>query len=154
MVRCPVTRVLEDPAQLTRFKPGQGRDITDIEFDAAFAELAGTCKIDDEEIAVELKVLIVANRGTANASRQASFAIFIAVVDQDRNVIIHDGKALRKGFEGQVKFPGNQTRVTYTDEFEITIPMKSGQSAGEFLNFFGFELTRGELEYNRNRLRR
>jgi hypothetical protein len=154
VARCPVTRVLEDPAQLTRFKPGQGRDITDIEFDAAFAELAGTCEIDDEEIAVELKVLIVANRGTANASRQASFVFFIAVVDQDRNVMIHDGKALRKGFEGQVEFPGNQTRVTYTDEFELTIPMKSGQSASDFFIFFGFELTRGELEYNRNRLRR
>ena len=154
VVLCPATRVLEDPAQLTRFKPGAGRDITDIDFDAAFAEIDGTCEIDDDEIEIELKVLIVANRGNANVSRQATLPFFIAVVDQDRNVIIHDGKAMRKGFDGKVDFPGNQTRVTYTDDFELTIPTSSGQRANDFLIFFGFELTPEELEYNRTRRRR
>ena len=62
VVQCPVARVLEDPAQMTRFKPGAGRDITDIEFNVAFLENtgAGTCKIDDDKVDVELKVLIVA----------------------------------------------------------------------------------------------
>ncbi len=154
VVQCPVTRVLEDPAQLTRFKSGAGRDITDIEFDAAFAEIGGTCEINDDEIDVELKVLIVANRGTANVSRQATFPFFIAVVDQDRNVLIHDGKALRRRFEGTVDFPGNQSQVTYADEFELTIPTSSGQRASDFLIFFGFELSPEELEYNRTRRRR
>jgi hypothetical protein len=155
-VICPVTRVLEDPAQLTRFKPGVGRDITDIDFDAAFAENtgAGTCEIDDDKIDVELKILIVANRGTANTSRRASFDFFITVVDQDDNVLVQNGSAFWERFEGQVDFSGNQTWVTYTDEFVMTIPLKSGLSARDLRIFIGFELSSEELEYNRTRRRR
>ena len=156
VVQCPVVRVLEDPAQMTRFKPGAGRDITDIEFNVAFLENtgAGTCEVDDDKVDVELKVLIVANRGIANISRQVTFAFFIAVVDQDRNIVIHDGKAMRNRFEGRVDFPGNQTQVIYTDEFELTIPISSGQIASNFLIFFGFELSAEDLEFNRSRRRR
>ena len=156
VVRCPVTRVLEDPAQLTRFKPGAGRDITDIDFDVAFAENtgAGTCEIDEDKIDVELKVLIVANRGTANTSRRGSFDFFITVVDQDDNVLVQNGSAFWEKFEGQVDFPGNQTRVTYTDEFVTTIPLKSGLSARDLRIFIGLELSPEELEYNRSRRRR
>jgi hypothetical protein len=156
VVQCPVTRVLEDPAQLTRFKAGAGRDITDIEFDAAFVENtgAGTCEIDDDEIDVELKVLIVANRGTANVSRQATFAFFITVVDQDDNVLVQNGSAFWERFEGRVDFPGNQTQVTYIDEFVTTIPLKSGLSARDIRIYIGFELSPEELEYNRTRRRR
>lgn len=156
VVFCPVTRVLEDPAQMTRFKPGAGRDITDIDFEAVFAENtgAGTCEVDDDKIDVELKVLIVVNRGTANTSRRASFDFFITVVDQDDNVLIQNGSAFWEKFEGQVDFLGNQSRVTYTDEFVTTIPLKSGLSARDLRIFIGFELSTEELEYNRTRRRR
>ena len=154
VVRCPVTRGLEEAAQLTRFKPGPGRDITDIVFEAAFAEITGTCEIDDDEIEVELKLVIVANRGPADTSREASFAFILAVVDIDRNFIVHEGKALRRKFNGQVEFPDNRTRVAYTDEFELTIPTTSGESADDFLIFISFELSADELGYNRGRLRR
>ena len=154
VVRCPITRGLEDAAQVTRFKPGPGRDITDIIFDAEFAEISGTCEIDDDEIEVELKLVILANRGPADTSRAASFAFILAVVDLERNFLVHNGKALRRRFDGRVEFPGNQSRVAYTDEFELTIPLIPGQSADDFLIFISFELSAGELAYNRSRLRR
>ncbi len=154
VVRCPVTRGLEEAAQLIRFKPGPGRDITDILFEAEFAEISGTCEIDDDEIEVELKLVILANRGAADTSREASFRFILAVVDIDRNFIVHEGRALRRPFVGQVEFPGNQTRVVYTDEFELTIPKTPAQGADDFLIFISFELTPDELEYNRRRIAR
>ncbi len=154
VVRCPVTRGLEAAAQLTRFKPGPGRDITDILFEAEFVEISGTCEIDDDEIEVELKLVINASRGAADTSREASFAFILAVVDNDRNFIVHEGRALRRPFVGLVEFPGNQTRVIYTDKFELTIPKSPAQSADDFLIFISFELSADELEYNRGRLGR
>ena len=154
MVLCPSTRVLEDPAKLTRFKAGSGRDITDIQFEAAFDEIVGSCKIDDDEIEIELKLRIFIKRGAADNTRQASFSFFIAIVDPDRKVISYEGTALHKSFNGLVEFPGNQTRAHYTDEFELVIPKLSGQSVDDFLIFIGFELTNEELKYNRSRDRR
>jgi len=97
-------------------------------------------------------LVILANRGSADTSRTASFAIILAVVDLERNFLVHKGKALRRKFDGGVEFPGNQSRVAYTDEFKLTIPMKSGQSADDFLIFISFELSAGELAYNRSRI--
>ncbi len=143
---------------MTRFKPGPGRDITDILFEVVFSEgggSSGKCNIDDDEIEAELKLLIFANRGVADTSRQATFEFFIAIVDQDRNVVYRAGyRAARESFRAQVEFPGNQTRASYSEEFDLIIPKEPGQSADEFLIFIGFVLTPEELEYNRGRLRR
>ena len=145
VVKCPNTRILEEPAQLTRFKSGSGRDITDIEFEVVFEGIRGICTISEDEVEVEVKLLIVANSGPANASRKAKFNFFIAIVDQERNILS------REEFEGEVSFLGNQVTAAYVDDFEMTIPLMSGKSADNFLIYFGFVLSPEEFDYNRQK---
>ena len=43
---CPKLYVLADAGSLVRFKPGPGRDITDILFEGNVADFTGTCEYD------------------------------------------------------------------------------------------------------------
>lgn len=145
---CPAVRVLQDPGSLTRFKEGGGRDITDILFQAEFTGVAGDCLIDDEDVSLDFTVQITAERGPADTEKLANMSMFMAVQDPQRAILS------RETFDIEVPFDGNQTRVTYVDEFEARIPLASGDLAEDYTVYVGFILTREELQFNREQLSR
>lgn len=147
-VDCPAVRVLQDPGTLTRFQPGDGRDITDILFQAEFTGVAGDCLVDETDVAVDFSVQITAQRGPADTEKRASMSIFMAVQDPDLKILS------RESFDVEIPFDGNQTRVVYSDEFEGRIPLPSGAFAGDYTVYLGFVLTREELQFNREQAAR
>ena len=46
---CPAVFILQDAQNLTRFKPGPGRDITDIRFEAEIFDFRGQCNFDEDD---------------------------------------------------------------------------------------------------------
>ncbi len=143
---CPSVRVLQDPGTLTRFREGDGRDITDILFQAEFSGVSGDCIVDDNEVSIDFAVRIAAQRGPADTEKRADMNIFMAVQAPDRQILS------REEFQIQIPFDGNQTRVVYSDEFEGRIPLPAGESAGGYTVYLGFVLTREELQFNREQL--
>jgi len=142
-VDCPAVRVLQDPGTLTRFQPGNGRDITDILFQAEFTGVAGDCVVEETDVAIDFSVQITAQRGPADIEKRAAMSIFMAVQDPDLKILS------REALEIQIPFDGNQTRVVYSDEFEGRIPLPAGAYAGDYTVYLGFVLTREELQFNR-----
>jgi len=140
---CPAVRVLQDPGTITKFKPGPGRDITDILFQAGFSGVTGDCEIAETDVAIDFAVQITAQRGPADTEKRAAMSIFMAVQDPDRQILS------REAFDIEIPFDGNQTRVVYADEFEGRIPLPAGQAADGYTVFLGFVLTREELQFNR-----
>ena len=57
---CPAVFILQDAQNLTRFKPGPGRDITDIRFEAEIFDFRGQCNFDEDDgiWAVEVELLV------------------------------------------------------------------------------------------------
>ena len=92
--------------------------------------------------------VMVAIRGPANHDREAQFDYFVSVVDSERDVLN------KQIFGVTVKFPGNLTRVSLTDNdppVTVDIPLAAGRDATDYQIFVGFQLTPDELEYNRRR---
>ncbi len=153
---CPPISVLADGAELVRFAAGPGRDLIDVNFQGQVADAFAGCEyeIDDETetgtLTVEINPVFEVTRGPANHDRVAAFEYFVGLVEHKPDgPVIHS----RPRFDVTVEFPGNQTTVQYLEETPVTIvvPLAAGQTGTDFEVFFGLQLSREELDYNRRR---
>lgn len=139
---CPRAVVLNDAARQVKFN-GQGRDLTDVLFEASIRTGNLVCEYDENVLDVDLEVQVVASRGPANSDRLANITYFVAVSQTDQTVLA------REEFDITIPFPGNRTRVSGLEEIGQVITLPAGLDGGDYVIYVGLELSRDELEYNR-----
>jgi hypothetical protein len=139
---CPRAVVGEGAGRLTRFD-GNGKDATNVRFEAEIGELSGTCIYDDTEISVDMQIQILASRGPAATEEGANVNYFVAVTRTDKTILA------REAFDVVIELSGNQTRNEIIDEIEQIIPIPEGYSGANLVIVVGFEMTPEELEFNR-----
>lgn len=150
LLPCPRTFVHGDGEKLTKFRPGPGRDLTDVMFEGEINDFRLVCEheIDDDTragtLSLELTVVMVMERGPAVEKREAVYEYFVTLTDTKDEVL------QKQLFGASARFEGNVTRFVFTDEpIVLKIPLKAGQSGKDFNIVIGFQLTREELEFNR-----
>lgn len=148
--RCPAVFILEDAKDLTRFKAGPGRDITDILFEAEIVNFKGGCDYDKDEglVDIELLVQIRVERGPANRNRDIAFEYFVAI---PRFQSQPEGKRIL-AVKGE--FQEKTTRLGYEDELSMTIPVKNPNDGAALEIVLGIQLTPEEVTFNRSRRQR
>lgn len=139
---CPEVYLVPDANRLVRFA-GPGRDLTDVQFEAALQGADLFCEYDEGVMEGVLQVSFVASRGPADRRRLAAFTYFVAVATVDKEVVA------REEFRLAVPFEGNRTRVAASEELTPRIPIKPGESPLDYRIFVGFSLSPEELRYNR-----
>lgn len=139
---CPEVVLLADASKQTKFN-GQGRDLTDVLFEAELEAGRLVCEYDDNEVDVDLQVRVIASRGPANSDRLANINYFVAVARADQTVLA------RKSFDIAIPFPGNRTRVSGLEEIGQVIPLAQGEDGTDYRIYLGFDLTPEELRFNR-----
>ncbi len=152
---CPSVRIVKETGTLTRFAPGRGQDLTDVDFGAHFVDVLNRCDnigdADDpgRKVVMVVAPVIAAQRGPANDSRVARLTYFVSVVDGSRSILS------KEAFPTELVFPGNQTRVVVEDDdplISVEIPLPEGRNPATYSVLLGFQLTPEELAYNRRRL--
>ena len=145
---CPRVAVLSEAGSLTRFAPGAGRDILDVDFQGEFADLVTECDYpnakEPPKVVVQLAPVLTLSRGAANNDRKAEFAYFVSVVRNEEIL----SKQL---FEVESTFAGNRSRIVVRDDnppIMIDIPLSDRNSAREYEILVGFQLTADELQHN------
>jgi len=141
---CPDVLVVGDARQVTKYRAGQGRDITDVAYEAVIGAGGLECSVRSSEIVVDLRVELGAQRGPA-ATGPGEFEYFVAIADSNRNILA------RQRFTARIEFPPNQSRSGVFEELRQRIPIKAGQRGDEFTIFVGFQLSEEEIERNRRR---
>lgn len=152
---CPPVSVISEAATLTRFAPGRGSDLLDVDFRAEVADLRSGCVYAKEDsgaskLVVALASTIIATRGPANENRKADFQYFVSVLGADRTIL---NKQL---FPVNIVFPGNNTRMeTVQDDPPVSIDLPSGDGGDERYDILlGLQLSEEELHYNRAQIGR
>lgn len=141
---CPKLYVLADAGKLVRFKPGPGRDITDILFEGTIADFTGTCEYDEKKgVDIDLQTQIELRRGPASTDRAISFEYFVAIPSfrpqpEGKRVLPVTGR-----------FEGPQTRLIYQDEIKMFIPLAKPTDGEQIEIVIGFQLRPEEIEFNR-----
>ncbi len=138
---CPAAFPVAEARELTRFV-GQGRDLTDVLFEAQLQDVALVCEYDDTVIEMDMRVRIMAVDGPANGGRKIRLTYFVAIATLDRKIVA------REEFDLEVPFEGNRTRVIAVDEVSPRIPLQQGQTGADYLIYVGIALTPAELRYN------
>ena len=139
---CPRVFPVAEARGLTRFI-GQGRDLTDVLFEAQIQDVALICEYDDGAVEADLRVRIIAVDGPANRDRVARLAYFVAIATRDHRILA------REEFNLVVPFEGNRTRVLAVEEVSPRIPLQPGQTGADYIVYVGLALTPAELQYNR-----
>lgn len=139
---CPDVVRIVDASRMVGFE-GFGRDLTDVRFEADLEEMRLSCAYDDAMLEVTLEVTMAVLRGPADRMRLAAIDYFVAITDEDRNILA------RETFDLKVPFEGNRTRILVTDEVTPRIPLGPGKTGADYLIYVGFSLTPEQLRYNR-----
>ena len=150
---CPGVSILADGVALIKFRPGGGRDLTDVLFSGEILGINATCAYERNRetksgsVTVEVAIDIRAERGPADRSRKAVLPYFVSLVDGERRLIE------KRQFEIAVEFPGNLSRIRLKDDppIALKIPLKADQRGDLFQVYVGFQLTKDELEFTRKR---
>lgn len=150
---CPTVIIVKDTADLTTFRPGPGRDLTDVVIDARLARFDGSCETDLEndrsgQVNVDLQLIFELIRGPANKTREGEFSYYVAIAARDGTILAK--KVFNTGFE----FEGNRNRIGGIEELTQEIPLRPGQLGEDFDIFVGFQLNPDQLDYNRAKLGR
>lgn len=148
---CPRVSILNDAAKMMRFRPGQGRDITDVQLQAEVISYHGFCKYEPEkkQMTVVLQIGIDAQLGPAAAGRNADIAYFVAVP------AFYPQPQAKQVMTVPLAFPENTNHVRYTDEeLSVTIPLSDIKELGKYDVILGLQLTADEVDYNRRQAAR
>lgn len=147
---CPNVSVITDTSVVTKFQPGLGHDLTDIIFRAQIVDYEGFCDTDVEEggggeVEVMMRLSIEIELGPANTEGGGIFEYFVAIGDQDANLLA------KEQFTTEFVFKGKVNRMTtIEDPIQFSnIPLKPGQFGEDFTIYVGFQLSKDELLYNR-----
>ena len=143
---CPRVSILADAAKLTRFRPGPGRDVTDMVVQAEVSSYHGSCFYNSEAktMSIDIQVGINAQKGAALVDNKVEVAYFVAIP-----AFFPEPQA-KAVLPVTLEFPKNSHAVRLTDEqLAITIPVKDVKELGGYEVFLGFQLEPAELEYNR-----
>jgi hypothetical protein len=145
---CPRVTILSEGATVTKFREGQGRDLTDVVAQAQIVDAAVECDYDRRGVDVAMQIAIAAARGPADRARMADFDYFVAVADAQRNILA------KEVFRVRIAFPETETRTGTIEQIEPRIPLKNRAEGVSYQIVVGFQLSPEELEWNRtNRAR-
>ena len=148
---CPSVAILTDAQSLAFFRPGVGRDLTDITLNARFVDVISSCVYKQKDklftgVDITIQAVIEAERGPADRSRSAAFKYFVALPE------FYPNPQGRSEFAVKVDFPGNRSKLRISDApVTINIPIKANRSGGNHNVYVGFVLDKSQIELNRKR---
>jgi hypothetical protein len=142
---CPKVAIVDELSTLSRYRPGAGRDPTDVVFEAELVGVKGNCATTRERTLIDMELRIDVVRGPAASGRVAEFEYFVAVADGEDLILV------KETFNTRIEFEGNRTRAVNVEELEQLIPLKAGARASEFKVWVGFQLRPEERVSTRTR---
>ncbi len=145
---CPTGAALAEASTVTKLRPGGGKDLTDVVMTAELAKPKVSCDYDKDEnkVSASFSFPVTVKRGPAATNAPLTLSYFAAVVDADNNVLT------KQTFTRDISLDQNATSFSETpDGMTFTIP--KGKKPVGYEVLVGFQLTRDELAYNRERHR-
>lgn len=147
---CPRVSILADAAEITTFATGRGEDLTDVAFRGSIEQVGTACEYNrpQDTVTSTTGVRLVATRGPAAQSDQATLVFFVAIVDRDQTILA------RERFDSSLSFRANQRQAGVVEEIEQVIPIRPDLRGLDYEILVGFELSPEQLEYNRREKQR
>ena len=140
---CPRVSLLNKAEKMIRYREGPGRDLTDVRYEAKVLDIKSSCKYLDNRVRVEAVIDIVAQKGPAAKGVAAQVPFFVAIIDNDQNIIA------KKTFVSELEFRDGRRRAGVREEIEQIMYLKKGEAGTGYEVIVGLQLTKHQLKQNR-----
>ena len=140
---CPRVSLLKIAEKMIRYREGPGRDLTDVRYGAKVLDIKSSCKYLDNRVRVEAVIDIVAQKGPAGKGVAARVPFFVAIIDNDQNIIA------KKTFVSELDFRDGRRRAGVREEIEQIMYLKKGEAGTVYEIIVGLQLTKDQLKRNR-----
>lgn len=143
-VACPPMGSLKQADALTRFRPGDGRDLTDVLFQAEVGRVVGKCEVSQSKLVADVKagVEILAERGPALEGETAPIEYFVAVQSPDGEIVAREGFVLDLSFEDGLR----ESRAV--DFVTFKLPNATPEALRSYRIFVGLQMTETEWAFS------
>lgn len=139
--------MLADASQVTIFRPGPGRDITDVVLGAEVTGYRGSCHYDYEKkkMNVIIQVAMDVRKGPAATGPAAFLRYFVAVPGY------YPSPQAKSVFAINLRFTENADRMHILDnEVQLDLPVQVLKDDYPKMDvYIGLQLDQEELDYNR-----
>jgi len=144
---CPNAGILADAQQMTEYRPGPGRDITDVAYRWELLDAVADCSYSDNMIDVDYALSMSVTVGPAATRRLVTAPIFVAVTRNGESIL------QKTSFEAEVEFEPGRRVAVYTRTF-TGLEFEVGEDDGALYDIvLGFQLTPEQVQENRSRPR-
>lgn len=140
---CPRVSIIRELKTVTEFRPGAGRDVSDIVARGELVDYKGNCEYGSDGVTVNLSLLLGAEKGPAMTGNQAAFRYFVAVLRPDETKPVAKAE-----FDTQLVFRDGQTRAANNEEVTPRIPVPKDTNVKNWSVVVGFQLTEAQRDYN------
>ena len=149
-VACPPLGALKEASAFTRFREGDGRDLTDVVLQARIGRVVAQCKVNQKTLVAEVVagIELFGERGPAMQGFEAPIEYFVAVRNPAGEIVRRDAFALPLEFEEGV---GEALALDY---LEFTLQGATPEALRAYRIFFGLQMTREEWAFNQRSVRR
>ncbi|MBM3486707.1 MAG: hypothetical protein FJX67_08750 [Alphaproteobacteria bacterium] len=145
---CPEVLIPRDLGAQVKFRPGPGRDATDVEHEARIIDFQGNCTFAwSGPATVTINVSVEVRRGPAATAPVTDVVYFAAIPRYFPN------EAGKRSFPLRVEFRNNNTRVVLQEEVRLNLPLGPREPTEDYVIYLGLQLTPDEVEFNRRRFR-
>jgi len=141
---CPRVGIVRELSEVVKFRPGQGREPSDIVSHGILRDYDGNCEYGSDGVTVNVNLTLLAERGPAMTGSQAQFRYFVAVVPPGTET-----PTSKQEFDTTIDFAAGQTRAGNREELVQRIPVAKDVNAKDWHIYVGFQLTDAELAFNR-----
>lgn len=141
---CPRVAVLANAERLVKFRPGDGRDLTDVLVTGRVQDVQFECEYEDDVLTVTMLLQMLVNRGPANRDRQAEFQYFIGVVkvlDGEQHVVN------KQVYNVKMAFAENSRSALIEGDRSAKIKLDPEELGTSYSLLVGFQLSRKEFEF-------
>jgi hypothetical protein len=143
---CPRLSIPADADRLTRFRPGPGRDLTDVRFQVRIASYDGSCIYDKDtrKMTVSVRVGFTALLGPAATGRNATIEYFVAVPGY------FPSPQAKQVLRFPITFPPGVNQADFKDDnIDVIVPVRDLSNLDKQEIFIGLQLVAADLDYNR-----
>jgi len=146
---CPRIALLAEGAEVTRYRPGAPRDLTQMAYDAQIVGFNANCDYANRDrTALEVRITpqFAAERGPAAEGRSVDLPWFVVVTDSGDSDILN-----RVPASTRLTFPANVNRAAATGTpVTLTLPLGERRAA-DYAVRIAFQLSPEDLAHNRAR---
>lgn len=148
IVPCPSVGVLADASEITRFRYGGERDVSDVAFHGEITRVNFSCvKPENREVVfVRAEIYAEFERGMAATTNRQFFNMFLAISEREDRILDKSKFTLDVTFED-----GARTASAKHVIKKIRVPTGRTVPADQHTVFIGFQLSPVEVAYNRTK---